>query len=287
MSIRLGALCLFENPSREAGRALVRQFVLAREADRMGYDDIWLAERHGDVRRPSAAITALLGHLAGVTSKARIGAIVQPVERNTSQLLEDLSTIELLSRGRLALAVDATGAEGAAAVGTLAGLRGALADGDSPELVPRPSGKRLPSWVVADCVAAVERAAAADLGLWLPEWMAPAAMERLLGAYRAAAPERVDPRPLLTRHACSATSREAAMAIARPFLEELLGVALAESALAQSLVGSHEEVAQQILHLQSALGLEEMVIVPMSAHFDTAKHILADMVDEVRPLLGD
>jgi hypothetical protein len=35
------------------------------------------------------------------------------------------------------------------------------------------------------------------------------------------------------------------------------------------------------------LGLYGVVIVPMSAHFDTAKHILADRVDEVRPLLED
>ena len=32
MSLRLGALCRFENPSDEAGRALIRQFVLVREA---------------------------------------------------------------------------------------------------------------------------------------------------------------------------------------------------------------------------------------------------------------
>ena len=41
----LGYLGLCENPTAEEGRALVRQFVLVQEADRMGYDDIWLARR--------------------------------------------------------------------------------------------------------------------------------------------------------------------------------------------------------------------------------------------------
>ena len=52
-------------------------------------------------------------------------------------------------------------------------------------------------------------------------------------------------------------------------------------------MGSHAEFALQIRELQATLGLEGVVIVPMSAHFDTAKHILANMVDEVRPLLDD
>jgi hypothetical protein len=61
---KLGYLCLSENPSNEAGRAIIRQFVLVREAERMGYDDIWLAEHHFDGQWPQGGALALLGQLA-------------------------------------------------------------------------------------------------------------------------------------------------------------------------------------------------------------------------------
>ena len=42
----------------EDQRALTRQFVLVREADRMGYDDIWIGEQHADGHWPTPSITA-------------------------------------------------------------------------------------------------------------------------------------------------------------------------------------------------------------------------------------
>lgn len=289
MTLRLGLLCLFENPSDEAGRALIRQFVLVREADRMGYDDIWLAERHGDASRPSAAVTALLGHLAGVTSKARIGAVLQPAGRDAVQLAEDLATVELLSRGRLALAADAQGQASGLAVDALAALRGRLG-GEAAGLVPRPTGASLPAWVITDRADSVRSAATLGLGLWLPPALPLAAVPGLLDLYRSTARDpggAAEPQPLLTRYACPAATREEALAIARPYLEARVGPGEADAVLAQSLVGSHAEVAGQIKRLEAELGLHGVVIVPMSAHFDTAKHILSDMVDEVRPLLDD
>jgi alkanesulfonate monooxygenase SsuD/methylene tetrahydromethanopterin reductase-like flavin-dependent oxidoreductase (luciferase family) len=286
MKLRLGTLCLFENPSDEAGRALIRQFVLVREADRMGYDDIWLAERHGDARRPSTAITTLLGHLAGVSSKARIGAIVQPGGRQPERLAEDLATAELLSRGRLALAADALGADAAFAIDAMAAVRAALA-GEAAPLLPRSSGTLLPSWAVADRSEAARHAAARGLGLWLPAETTQAEVAALIEVHRDSSPAAALPGPLLTRYACPAATGEEASAMARPFVQALVGEARSEALLAQSLVGSHAEVAAQIRALGERFGLAGVVIAPMSANFDTAKHILADMVDEVRPLLDD
>ncbi len=289
MTLRLGTLCLFENPSDEAGRALIRQFVLVREADRMGYDDIWLAEHHGDARRPSAAITALLGHLAGVTSKARMGAVLQPAGRDPVQLAEDLATVELLSRGRLALAADAQLEPFEAAIDALDALRGSL-DGRMSGLVPRPAGPSPAAWVLTEHAQAVRRAATLGLGLWLPPALTPVAASARLDLYRGAAREaagQAEPKPMLSRYACPAATREEALAMARPYLEAWMKPGEADAVLAQSLVGSYAEVAQQIRRLKAELGLHGVVVVPMSAQFDVAKHILADMVDEVRPLLDD
>jgi alkanesulfonate monooxygenase SsuD/methylene tetrahydromethanopterin reductase-like flavin-dependent oxidoreductase (luciferase family) len=290
MRLRLGTLCLFENPSGEDGRALIRQFVLAREADRMGYDDIWLAERHGDAYRPSGAITTLLGHLSGVTSKARIGVVLQPQGRDAAQLAEDLATVELLSRGRLALAADVQDAVSADTGMDALGVLQARLGGAPGELVPRPSGEPPPAWVVTGQADAVRGAARRGLRLWLPPGLTVETVSALLKLYRDAAREEghaAAPAPQLTRYACPAATRDDAWAIARPYLEARLGPDNIDVVLAQSLVGSHAEVAAQIRRLEAELGLHGVVIVPMSAHFDTAKHILADMVDEVRPLLED
>jgi len=101
---RLGYLALGDNPSDEAGRALVRQFVLVREADRMGYDDIWVGEHPLDAAWPQPAIGVLLGHLAAVTSKARIGAFaLVPGRRPLAPLAEAETDPELKAALRAAL----------------------------------------------------------------------------------------------------------------------------------------------------------------------------------------
>ncbi|MFP5472371.1 MAG: LLM class flavin-dependent oxidoreductase [Gammaproteobacteria bacterium] len=284
MKLRLGALCLFENPTGEDGRALIRQFVLVREADRMGFDDIWLAECADDPAHPSTAIEALVGHLAGVTSKARIGAVVQPSRHEAEALAQSLATASLLSRGRLALAADARGAH-TDATASLAALQARLAGQGGP-LIPAAPGVPVPAWAVVDSAEAARQAAARGLGLWLPAELDEAAVEALIAAFREAGGS-ADPGVLLARFACPAATREAALALAQPFAHWRAGADAAPAMLARSLVGSHAEVAQALRHLGERFGLLGVIVVPMSAGFDDAKHILADMVDEVRPLLDD
>ena len=163
---KLGYLCLCENPTAEEGRALIRQFVLVREADRMGYDDIWLGEHHHDPRWPTGAATALLGHLAAVTSKARIGSMVlMPALRDAVQLAEDVATIDLLSKGRFEFGVafartlEASGISPPQArlrlLTALARIQDLLlgkplpgVDAAEPVgLVPTPAQKPLPVWI--------------------------------------------------------------------------------------------------------------------------------------------
>lgn len=284
MKLRLGALCLFDNPTGEDGRALIRQFVLVREADRMGFDDIWLAECADDPAHPSTAVETLLGHLAGVTSKARIGAVVQPWRHEVEALAQSLATASLLGRGRLALAADARGAH-TDATASLAALQAKLAGQGGP-LIPAAPGVPVPAWAVVDSADAARQAAARVAGLWVPAELDEAEVDALIGAFREAGGS-TDPGVLLARFACPAATREAASALAQPFAHWRAGADAAPAMLARSLVGSHAEVAQALRHLGDRFGLLGVVVVPMSAGFDDAKHILADLVDEVRPLLDD
>lgn len=316
---KLGYLCLCENPSAEDGRALTRQFVLVREADRMGYDDIWLGEHHQDRAWPSGAATALLGHLAAVTSKARIGAMVlTPALRDAVQLAEDLATIDLLSKGRFEFGA-ASGSAFPATLqtfglspaearlrlrSTLEKIQGLLAGvplAEMPPLVPMPAQKPLPFWVASDDADTLRHAAEQGWGLMAAATHSHARIQRAVRLYTEASGGRA-PALVLARFACSAATREEAVAIAQPYFEAFAARAAAtgwgadrersiatdvQALIAESLVGSHADVAKQFHALTAGLGATRVAIAPTSAQFDIHKHILADFVDEVRPLFDE
>lgn len=311
MTPRLGYLCTFDNPTDEAGRALVRQFVLVREADRMGYDQIWLGEQHFDAVRPSASIVALLGHLAAVTSKARIGTLaLQSGLHDPLRLAEDLATVDLLAKGRLDVAVG-SGAAFAPALQRF-GVRPAAARAraldvlglvqerlsDDRQLAPRPAQSALPLWIASGDASTLAQAVRQRAGLAAAATHTDA---RILAALRHW-PRPEAARLVLARFVCPAPTRDEALAIARPYLADFAAQARAagwggdparscaqdvDALIAHALVGSYAEVAQQIRRLGRELHVASLALIPTSAQFDTHKHILADVVDEVRPLLDD
>jgi luciferase family oxidoreductase group 1 len=87
-----------------ATRALAETTELARAAERFGYRRFWVAEHHGMPAVASSAPPVLIAHLAGVTSKIRIGSggVMLP---NHSPLVvaEQFGTLEALHPGRIDL----------------------------------------------------------------------------------------------------------------------------------------------------------------------------------------
>src|SRR5574341_983839 len=312
---KLGYRCLAENPSAEEGRALIRQFVLVREADRMGYDDIWIGEQHDDRHWPTSAALSLLGHLAAVTSKARIGSMaLMPALRDPLALAEEIATLDLLAKGRFELGV-ASGAAFAPSLGmrgytpeaarlrlreTLDEMLARLASREVTALVPQPAQSPLPVWLASDDEAMLRHAAAQGWGLMAAATHTRERVQRAAALYTQAAGRA--PPIVLARFACSAATREEALAIARPYFESFVSRAReagwgadrsrsiaqdVEALVAESLVGSHAEVAAQFKALADNHGATRVAIVPTSGQFDAHKHILADFVDEVRPLLDE
>lgn len=321
---KLGYLCLAENPSAEEGRALIRQFVLVREADRMGYDDIWIGEQHDDRTWPTGAALSLLGHLAAVTSKARIGSMaLMPALRDALPLAEEIATIDLLAKGRFDLGV-ASGAafapslrsrgltperarermhEALSRMGDMLPLRAGRTETEKPTapLVPPPAQSPLPVWMAADDETTLRHAAAQGWGLMAAATHSRERVQRAASLYAQASGGRA-PALALARFACSAATRDEALAIARPYFESFAARATAagwgadrtrsivrdvDALIAESLVGSHAEVAAQFKALADSHGATRIAIVPTTGQFDTHKHILADFVDEVRPLLDE
>src|SRR6187455_2470035 len=87
-----------------ASQSLRNTLDLARHAERLGYHRYWLAEHHNMVGIASAATAVVIAHVAGGTSRIRVGAggIMLP---NHSPLViaEQFGTLESLFPGRIDL----------------------------------------------------------------------------------------------------------------------------------------------------------------------------------------
>jgi luciferase family oxidoreductase group 1 len=87
-----------------AGSAIARSADLARHVERLGYARFWLAEHHSIEGLACSATAVLVGHVAGATSKIRVGSggIMLP---NHAPLVvaEQFGTLEALYPGRIDL----------------------------------------------------------------------------------------------------------------------------------------------------------------------------------------
>lgn len=92
------------NEGSDAARSFRNTLDLARHGERWGYRRFWLAEHHGIPGIASAATAVLIAHVAGGTSRIRVGAggIMLP---NHSPLViaEQFGTLETLFPGRIDL----------------------------------------------------------------------------------------------------------------------------------------------------------------------------------------
>jgi luciferase family oxidoreductase group 1 len=89
-----------------AADAFERSKTLAQHAEKLGYKRYWFAEHHNMESVASAATSILIGHVAGATSKIRVGSggIMLP---NHAPLVvaEQFGTLELMYPGRIDLGI--------------------------------------------------------------------------------------------------------------------------------------------------------------------------------------
>src|SRR2546421_6469895 len=88
----------------DAAQALRNTLDLARHAEQWGYKRYWLAEHHNLPGIASAATAVMIGHVAGGTSRMRIGAggIMLP-NHPPLVIAEQFGTLESLYPGRIDL----------------------------------------------------------------------------------------------------------------------------------------------------------------------------------------
>ncbi|MFJ8012402.1 LLM class flavin-dependent oxidoreductase [Streptomyces sp. NPDC096339] len=193
-----------------------------RLADRMGFRTVWAVEHHfREGRSHCPAPEVLLGHLAGLTERIRLGfgVTLTPFGFTPPQrIAEKVATVDVLSGGRVDWGTGrSTPMEQAAfgvdrersrddwreAIGIVAGMwREEYFAYESERfrfprrmVTPKPvQDPHPPAWMAATSPGSAEVAGAAGLGLLSFSIMQPLeAMARQVAAYRAAA---LDPRPL-------------------------------------------------------------------------------------------
>ena len=185
----------------DAAQSFRNTLDLARHAERWGYNRYWLAEHHGMPGIASAATAVLIGHVAGGTSRIRVGAggIMLP---NHSPLViaEQFATLESLYPGRIDLGLGrAPGSDQA----TARALRRNLSSDadefprDVVELMdlmsPQPrqhiravpgTGLQVPVWILGSSLFGAQLAAMLGLPYAFASHFAPAQMMQAIELYR-------------------------------------------------------------------------------------------------------
>jgi luciferase family oxidoreductase group 1 len=184
-----------------AAHALRNSLDLARHAERLGYTRYWVAEHHNMRGIASAATSVVIGHLAGGTSKIRVGAggIMLP---NHAPLViaEHFGTLEALYPGRIDLGlgrapgtdqrtVRALRRDWSSAdqfpqdVLELQALLGPVEPGQAVVAVPG-AGSQVPLWILGSSLYGAQLAAMLGLPYAFASHFAPAALLQALQIYR-------------------------------------------------------------------------------------------------------
>ncbi|PMB46963.1 LLM class flavin-dependent oxidoreductase [Fischerella thermalis CCMEE 5205] len=104
--MRTGIFCNYENYHQDAHRAITEQVAMVKHCESLGFDEAWVTEHHFNEFNLSPSILVLMAHLAGVTSKIRLGsAAVLLAFHNPIQVAEDIATLDHLSGGRLVFGI--------------------------------------------------------------------------------------------------------------------------------------------------------------------------------------
>lgn len=191
----LAPVCEGSTPSQAFANALD----LARHAEALGYRRYWLAEHHNMPGIASAATSILIAHIAGGTSRIRVGAggVMLP-NHAPLQVAEQFGTLAALHPGRIDLGMGrAPGTDHA----TAKALRRSLHADDFPrdvqevlhyfepvqpgqavQAVPG-SGQDVPVWILGSSLFGARLAAALGLPYAFASHFAPAAMDEALALY--------------------------------------------------------------------------------------------------------
>jgi luciferase family oxidoreductase group 1 len=186
----------------DAAQSLRNTLDLAQHAERWGFQRYWLAEHHGMAGIASAATAVVMAHVAGGTSRIRVGAggIMLP---NHSPLViaEQFGTLESLFPGRIDLGLGrAPGSDQTTARALRRDLNAdpnefpqdvvelmhyfdPVSEGQRVRAVPG-AGLKVPLWILGSSLFGAQLAAQLGLPFAFASHFAPAQMMQAIEVYR-------------------------------------------------------------------------------------------------------
>ena len=214
----------------DAAQSFRNTLELAQHAERWGYKRFWLAEHHGMPGIASAATAVLIAHVAGGTSRIRVGAggIMLP---NHSPLViaEQFGTLESLYPGRIDLGLGRAPGSDQMTARALRRTLDSDADGfpqdvmelrDYFSVTPRQpvravpgTGLQVPLWILGSSLFGAQLAAALGLPYAFASHFAPAQMLQAIAIYRASfqpSPQLAEPYVMLGFNVFAADTDEEA-----------------------------------------------------------------------------
>jgi alkanesulfonate monooxygenase SsuD/methylene tetrahydromethanopterin reductase-like flavin-dependent oxidoreductase (luciferase family) len=100
--MKTGIFCNYENHHFYAPDAIQEQVVLVKHAESLAFEEAWISEHHFNEFNLSPSSLILLAHLAGLTSKIRLGTgAVLLAFHSPIRVAEDIATLDNLCGGRL------------------------------------------------------------------------------------------------------------------------------------------------------------------------------------------
>jgi luciferase family oxidoreductase group 1 len=185
----------------DPGQALKNTLDLARHAERWDFKRFWLAEHHNMTGIASAATSVVIGHVAGGTSRIRVGAGGVMLPNHAPLVIaEQFGTLETLYPGRIDLGLGrAPGTDQRTSAALRRGLGGADSfpqdvvelqnyfkdptPGQAVRAVPG-AGLHVPLWLLGSSTFSAQLAAALGLPFAFASHFAPAQMMSALHLYR-------------------------------------------------------------------------------------------------------
>ena len=192
-------------PIRDDGtpaEALHNAVALARQADALGFERFWVAEHHNMDGIASSATAVLIGHLAGHTTRIRVGAGGVMLPNHAPLVIaEQFGTLEALYPGRIDLGLGrAPGADQFTAHALRRDRMGSAedfpADVEELELLLGPHqpgqrviampglGSQVPIWLLGSSLFSAQLAAAKGLPYAFASHFAPRFMHEAIRLYR-------------------------------------------------------------------------------------------------------
>ena len=187
----------------DAGQSLRNSLDLARHAERWGYKRFWLAEHHNLPGVASAATAVVIAHVAGGTSRIRVGAGGVMLPNHAPLVIaEQFGTLAALHPGRIDLGLGRAPGTDQLTMQALRRTLDVAGDGfpqDVIELIdyfrpPQPgqriqavpgAGLDVPIWILGSSLFGAQLAAALGLPYAFASHFAPAELFGAIAIYRA------------------------------------------------------------------------------------------------------